>query len=105
MDHEIDEARAQESGGANEAAWHHLERAHILSQPFPEPHVRVHIAMFGFACRQRWWREVLGQLPRMILAGPASALGRAPIGNPGGTSVSLFEPRPVPADLQTLLDS
>ena len=91
-------ARAARDRGDSAGEWHHLERAHILSQPFPVPHVRVHVAMFGFAWRHGWWGEVIGQIPRVILAGPASALGRAPIGNTGGSNVSLFKPLPVPAD-------
>jgi hypothetical protein len=101
---ELGRARQAELAGSTTAAWNHLERAHILSQPFALPHVQVHLAMFGFAWRRRWWGELLGQLPRIALAGPASALGRAPIGNTGGSNVSLFKPLPVPADLQALLD-
>lgn len=103
LENELQRSRSEETEGRGAAAWVHLERAHILSQPFPVPHVRVHVAMLGFAWRHRWWGEVIGQIPRIILAGPASALGRAPIGNTGGSNVSLFKPLPVPADLQELL--
>ena len=101
---ELSRAREEETHGSRLTAWSHLERAHILSQPFPLPHVQVHLAMLGFAWRQGWWGEVLGQFPRIVLAGPASALGRAPVGNTGGSNVSLFKPLPVPEDLQLLLD-
>jgi hypothetical protein len=104
FEHELAQSRAAEATGTVDAAWSHLERAHILSQPFPRPHVHVHVAMFGFAWRRRWWGEILGQIPRILLAGPASALGRAPLGNTGGANVSLFKPLPVPADLEDLLN-
>lgn len=36
-----------------QARWRHLERAHILSQPWPWPHTTNHLAMFTLAVRQR----------------------------------------------------
>lgn len=50
-------------------------------------------------------RAALGQLLRLALATPGSALGRVPVGNTGGSDVSLFQPMPVPADLQALIYS
>lgn len=84
-------------------AWRFLERAHVLSQAHAGPHLRVHWAMFTFAWRTRNWRELLGQVPRLLLAGPGSLLGRAPLGNTGGTTVGIFTPMPIPEDLQALL--
>jgi hypothetical protein len=104
FDRELSQAAECEGRGALSASWSHLERAHVLSQPFVRAHVLVHVRMFGFAWRQRAWGELLGQVPRILLAGPASALGRAPSGNTGGTSVGLFQPLPVPEDLRALLD-
>jgi hypothetical protein len=86
------------------SAWRALERAHILSQAHAGPHVQVHLRMLGFAWRRRAWREVLGQLPRILLAAPGSLLGRAPRGNTGGADVGIFTPMPIPADLQRILD-
>jgi hypothetical protein len=37
----------------SDVEWRHLERAHILSQPWPLPHVRTHAAMLGYAIRAR----------------------------------------------------
>ena len=42
--------------------WSHLERAHILSQPWAWPHTRVHAVMLRQAVRDRDVREVMGQL-------------------------------------------
>ena len=55
-------------------AWHHLERAHIVAQPWPRPHTTSHLAMLTMALRQRNPRETLGQLVRVIVGGPASVL-------------------------------
>ena len=84
--------------------WHHLERAHILSQPLAVPHVRTHLSMLGAGVRCRDVREVTGQLMRLVLAAPGSVSGRYPVGNTGRATVSAFVPLPVPEDLRTVLD-
>jgi Protein of unknown function (DUF3703) len=84
-------------------AWCHLERAHILSQPLVGAHVRTHSAMLVAAMRRRDAKEIVGQLLRLVVAGPGSLTGRYPVGNTGGANVSAFEPMPIPEDLRTLL--
>ncbi|GLX02362.1 DUF3703 domain-containing protein [Microtetraspora sp. NBRC 16547] len=86
-----------------EKRWRHLERAHILSQPWPWPHTRNHIAMLALAIAQRDRREALGQVMRIIVAAPGSALGRYPEGNTGRARVGLTQPMPMPEDLVALL--
>lgn len=85
--------------------WRHLERAHILSQPWPWPHTANHIAMFTLAVAQRDRRETFGQVIRIIVAAPGSALGRYPEGNTGRATVGLTQPLPMPADLAELLQA
>lgn len=100
---EMRRAREAEARGDPSLAWRSLERAHILSQPFAGLHVRVHGAMFRVAIRRRDWRELAGQIPRIILAAPASVLGRAPRGNTGGADAGILTPLPIPPDLEVLL--
>jgi hypothetical protein len=100
---EREAARSARRHGDGAAEWDHLERAHILSQPMPLPHVRTHLAMIGCAFRRRDGREVAGQLLRLVLAAPGSLTGRYPVGNTGGANVSAFEAMPVPDDLRALL--
>ena len=83
--------------------WHHLERAHILSQPLAGTHVRSHVAMLGAAVRHRDGGETLGQLLRLLLAARGSLSGRYPTGNTGGADVSGFQPMTVPEDLRPFL--
>ncbi|KAF0956874.1 DUF3703 domain-containing protein [Rhodococcus sp. T7] len=83
--------------------WAHLERAHILSQPYPWPHTRNHLAMLALALHQHDRREALGQVVRIIVAAPGSALGRYPEGNTGRTRAGLRTPMPIPADLADTL--
>jgi hypothetical protein len=93
------------SGVDGTARWRSLERAHILSQPWPWPHTVVHWRMLRLAVRQRNRREVLGQVLRLVVAAPGSASGRYPQGNTGRASVGLLEPMPVPDDLAQILSS
>ncbi|MFI6743961.1 DUF3703 domain-containing protein [Nonomuraea sp. NPDC050451] len=99
------EMRAARTATTAEARWRHLERAHIISQPWPWPHTANHIAMFTLAVRQRDRREAFGQVIRIIAAAPASALGRYPEGNTGRARVRLTQPMPMPADLAKLLQA
>ncbi|RKG72760.1 DUF3703 domain-containing protein [Corallococcus terminator] len=103
FEQELLQAREAEARREPDAAWTHLERAHILSQAHVLPHLRVHGSMSAFAWRAHDWRELLGQLPRLLLAGPGSLLGRAPRGNTGGADVGIFTPMPIPEDLQRIL--
>jgi hypothetical protein len=82
--------------------WAHLERAHIISQPYPWPHTRNHVAMLALALRQHDRREALGQIARIIVAAPGSLSGRYPGGNTGRTRAGLMTPMPIPDDLATL---
>ena len=102
---ELREARAAEATGARARAWQHLERAHVLSQAHAGPHLRVHLRMLGFAWRRRDTQELLGQVPRILVAAPGSWLGRAPRGNTGGARVGILTPMPIPPDLQAQLDA
>jgi pimeloyl-ACP methyl ester carboxylesterase len=48
---DVAEARAAARREGPDRAWRLLEEAHILSQPYAMPHVRVHLAMLGVARR------------------------------------------------------
>lgn len=89
--------------GDTAGEWRHLERAHILSQPMVVPHLRTHVAMLGAALRRHDRREVVGQLLRLVVAGPGSLTGRYPVGNTGGADVSALAPMPIPEDLRPYL--
>lgn len=82
------------------SAWHSLERAHIVSQPYLGPHLSNHRAMLEFAVQQRDWREVRGQIVRLALAPLGALTGRIPLGNTGRSNVSAFQPMPIPDDLR-----
>ena len=101
---EMATACAARARGDVAAEWHHLERAHILSQPMAGPHVRTHVAMLGHGLRRRDRREVLGQIVRLVVAAPGTWAERYPVGNTGGANVSALQPMPIPDDLRAILE-
>lgn len=99
------ELAASRTASTSEARWHALERAHILSQPWAWPHTKAHAAMLAVAWRERNRGEAVGQIIRLVVAAPGSALGKYPEGNNGRAAVPLTRPMPMPADLAALLAS
>lgn len=81
-------------------AWQHLERAHIIGQRYPYQHTFIHWKMLQFGFRIKSAREILGQIPRLLVGGVKSFVGKIPIGNPGGANVPPLKPFPIAADLQ-----
>lgn len=67
-------------------SWRHLERAHVIGQPYPVAHTLVHWKMLKFGVRIKSPREVIGQLTRLIFGGVKSFVGHIPHGNTGGAN-------------------
>jgi len=84
-------------------AWRHLERAHILGQPYPIEHTMVHFKMLQFGITTRNMKEILGQLPRLLVGGIKSWAGMIPVGNTGGSNVTAWKPMPIPNDLEAII--
>lgn len=59
--------------------------------------------MLAFALRRRDRQEFLGQIVRVLVAGPGSAMRRYPVGNTGGANVSAVAPMEIPEDLRPVL--
>ncbi|MGA0864220.1 MAG: DUF3703 domain-containing protein [Ilumatobacteraceae bacterium] len=97
------EAKECRRHGDWDCCWQHLEDAHVLSQPWALPHTRVHAAMLATGLRSRDVREVGGQILRLIVGGPASAVGRYPTGNTGRARVPATRPMPIRPDLADVL--
>ena len=101
---EMGEAESLRRAGELDAAFQHLERAHILGQQYVATHVRTHLAMLRIGVQRRDAREILGQIARVPAAAIGSALGVAPGGNTGGANVGFFTEMEIPPDLLALLD-
>lgn len=101
---EISMARSLLREGLHDQAMRHLERAHVLGQRFVRPHVLVHAWMLRVALARRAPLDALGQLLRIALGALGSAVGVLPVGNTGGSDVSMFQPMPIPPDLARLME-
>lgn len=100
VDAELRAADEADALGQPDAAFAHLERAHVLGQASTAEHVRVHWRMFLWGLRRRDARECLGQVVRIGGAATKTAFGLVPHGNPGGANVSPLARMPVPPDLE-----
>ena len=86
------------------SSWHHLERAHILGQPYPFHHTLVHwkMLLFGFKIKDR--REIIGQIPRLLVGGIKSFIGEIPVGNTGGVNVPPLKSMGIPEELNRIIE-
>ncbi|MBK8520331.1 MAG: DUF3703 domain-containing protein [Chitinophagaceae bacterium] len=84
-------------------SWRHLERAHILGQPYPAEHTAVHWKMLKFGIKVKNSREIIGQLPRLLVGGVKSFVGKIPVGNTGGANVPPLQPMEIPEDLAVII--
>ncbi|MGX7667730.1 DUF3703 domain-containing protein [Flavobacterium pedocola] len=85
------------------ASWKRLERAHIIGQPWALEHTIAHFEMLRFAFRIKNAREIIGQLPRLLVGGIKSYIGHVPTGNTGGANVPPLRKMEIPEDLQKIL--
>ena len=86
-------------------AWYHLERAHIIGQKYPYEHTFVHWKMLQFGFKIKSIKEVLGQIPRLLIGGVKSFVGHIPVGNTGGANVPPLKPMQIPTDIQKIMNS
>jgi hypothetical protein len=85
-------------------SWHHLERAHILGQPYPYQHTLAHWKMLIFGLKTKNTKEIIGQIPRLLIGGVKSFVGEIPVGNTGGANIPALKSMKIPADLYRLID-
>lgn len=100
---ELDEARTSYRAGRFDLAFAHLERAHVLGQLDVVPHVQSHWWMLRVGIARRRPGEVAGQAVRIVIGAIGSAVGVVPVGNTGGTNLSMFARLPIADDLARVL--
>jgi len=103
IEEEIARAAELSEAGDEEAAFRHLERAHVLGQSSTYQHTRVHWLMMKHGIKTRDVRETAGQVLRIAGAATKTPLGIYPKGNTGGADVNPLKPMPVPDDLAEIL--
>jgi Protein of unknown function (DUF3703) len=104
LSRELSKARELIREAKYENAFRHLERAHVLGQTQVRWHVISHWLMLEVALHRGQMLAALGQVVRMVLGAVGSALGRVPVGNTGGSDVSMFRRMPIPPDLSTVME-
>ena len=86
-------------------AWHHLVRAHIIGQKYPYEHSFVHWKMLQFGIKIKSSKEIIGQIPRLLVGGVKSFVGHIPVGNTGGANVPPLKVMEIPEDIKEILNS
>ncbi len=104
FDNEIALAKEFIAQGDLEAGFAHIERAHVIGQVFVMPHARSHWLMFKVELRRRRPVAAFGQIIRIALGVLGSAVGVVPVGNTGGSNVSMFKRMPITPELQNITD-
>jgi len=99
---ELNKYKAEYTNGNLVKAWNHLERAHIIGQRYPYAHTFVHWKMLQFGFKIKNGKEILGQIPRLIIGGVKSFVGKIPVGNPGGANVPPLKPFPIDNEIQDI---
>lgn len=92
------------AAGDLDHAFRHLERAHVIGQAFVGAHAKAHWLMFTLEIRRRRVAAAFGQAVRIVLGVVGSAVGVVPVGNTGGTDISMFKRLPIAPELQKIID-
>ncbi|MEQ9048979.1 MAG: DUF3703 domain-containing protein [Marinoscillum sp.] len=99
---ELDAYHKQYQAGHLEDAWRHLERAHVIGQAYPYAHSLVHWKMLLFGIKIKSAKEVLGQIPRLLVGGVKSFVGKIPVGNTGGSNIPPLRSLPIEEEIQDI---
>jgi len=97
---ELNLALVAKQNGDFSQSFSHLENAHVIGQESTYFHVKVHLLMFCWALKQNDFRELLGQVFRVVGAATKTAVGFIPNGNTGGSNVSPFKVMAIKPELQ-----
>jgi hypothetical protein len=81
-------------------AFSHLERVHIISQPFPLEHTVIHFRMLTFAIRTFRPFEILVQFFYTLFSSKFSMLNILPQGNTGGANALIQGRMDIPTDIK-----
>lgn len=92
---ELHKSKQAQQLGDYEAAFAHLENAHVLGQASTYWHVRVHLHMMLWGIRRKDVKEIFGQVIRVIGAAALTAMRGVPEGNTGGSYVSAEKTMPI----------
>ena len=90
--------------GQLQTAWRHLERAHVIGQAYPLAHSLVHWKMLRFGIKIKSGKEVIGQVPRLLVGGVKSFVGNVPVGNTGGANIPPLKRLPIDPHITAIFE-
>lgn len=85
-------------------AWRHLEKAHVIGQAYPFQNSYVHWKMLRFGIKIKTGREIRGQIPRLLIGGIKSFVGKIPVGNTGGANVPPLKSLPIEREVADIFE-
>jgi len=100
---ELEIYRREMSNANLQLAWRQLERVHVIGQPWFVQHTYAHWLMLRFGIKIKSKKEILGQLPRLLLGGIKSFVGKIPTGNTGGVNVPPLRVMEIPEELKNMI--
>ena len=100
----LNQANESFSKHDNDTGFKALEDAHVIGQHSTYHHTVVHYQMLKFGLIQRDFKEVFGQIFRIIGALTKTAIGLLPEGNTGGANVSPFKSMPISSENMAILN-
>ena len=95
VERELLKSKQSQKSGDYGLAFTYLENAHIIGQESTYWHVKVHFLMLLWGVNQNDFREIFGQVIRIIGAAALTAVKGVPVGNTGGSNVSPIQPMPI----------
>jgi len=104
FDQELTEYKRYFDAGQLQLAWHHLERAHIIGQAYPYHHSYVHWKMLLYGIHIKNCKEIIGQIPRLLVGGVKSFVGHIPVGNTGGANVPPLKQMTIPDEIKNIFN-
>lgn len=99
---ELNKYRANLKKGNLQISWWHLERAHVIGQAYPIEHTYAHWEMLKFGVKIKSIKEIFGQIPRLLVGGVKSFVGKIPVGNTGGANIPPLKSLPISEDILTM---
>lgn len=90
--------------GQLQEAFQYLEKAHVIGQRYVIPHTISHWYMLKIGMLRKDFKEIFGQLIRIPLGILGSFIGAVPLGNTGGSNVSIFQKMDIPMELKEILE-
>ncbi|WP_339608031.1 DUF3703 domain-containing protein, partial [uncultured Roseivirga sp.] len=65
-------------------------------------HSYIHWEMLLFGIHIKNYKEIIGQIPRLLLGGVKSFVGHIPVGNTGGANVPPLRPMTIPDEIMDI---